>query len=209
MTPFWVTALTFVAFGCAGFLATRGADWMTSSSPRFRELPVLREPPLLLVGALVIGTAWIGATYQGRGASPYALSLIALVCLTLDFVCCCDVRVGKVPLAITLPALGLLLTSAVLAGDWLALIACAVVAAPFGLSAAFSRGRSLGWSEVQLVMLGSLVLNVTLGLLTFAAACFLAVGVALIRGTLKKPVVFAPYLAIAIELALLTPSAIR
>ncbi len=209
MTPFWVTAITFVAFGCAAFLATRGAEWATSSWPRFRALPVLREPPLLLVLALVLGTAWIGATYEAQGASPYALGLIALVCLTLDFACYCDVRVGKLPLAVTLPALGLLLASAVLASDWIALVACAVVAAPFALGAAFSGRRGFGWSEVQLVMLGSLVLNVTLGLLTFAAACFVAVGVALVRGTLKKPVVFAPYLTLAIEIALLTPSAIR
>ncbi len=209
MTPFWVTAVTFVAFACAGFLATRGAEWATSSLPRFRDLPVLGEPPPWLVGLLAAGTGWIGATYQGQGANPYALSLIALLCLTLDFACCCDIRVGRLPLLFTLPVLAVLVLGAVIASDWLALIGCAVVAAPFALSAVFSKGRSLGWSEVQLVMLGALVLNLTLGLLTFAAACFLAVGVALVRGTLKKPIVFAPYLALTIELALLTPSAIR
>ena len=209
MTPFWVAAVTFVAFACAGFLATRAAEWATTSWPRYRDLPVMGNPPPLLLGVLVVGTGWIGATYQVQGSSPYALVLIALLCLTLDFACCCDVRVGKLPLAITLPALGLLLLSSVLAADWLALLSCAIVATPFALSAAFSKGRGLGWSEVQLVMLGALVLNLTLGLLTFAAACFLAVGVALVRGTLRKPLVFAPYLAIATLFALLTPSAIR
>jgi hypothetical protein len=206
--PFWVTAVIFVIFACAAFLTTRLADWATRTWPRLRDLPVIGEPPPVVTAGLVIGTGCIGATYFTRGESFYALSLIALLCLTLDFACCCDLRIGRLPLAVTLPALGLLLLSAVLAGDWLALIACALIATPFALAAAFSKSK-LGWSELQLVMLGALVLNVTLGLLTFAVACFLAVGVALVRGTLKKPIVFAPYLALTIELALLTPSAIR
>jgi hypothetical protein len=209
VTPFWVTAVTFVAFACAAFLTTRFAEWATSSWPRLRDLPVIGEPPPLVVATLIAGTGCIGATYLSRGASFYALGLIALLCLTLDFACCCDLRIGRLPLAVTVPALGLLLLSAVLASDWLALIACAIVATPFAIGAAFSKSKGFGWSEVQLVMLGALVLNVTLGLLTFAIACFLAVGVALVRGTLKKPVVFSPYLALTIELALLTPSAIR
>lgn len=209
MTPFWVGCVTFLAFACAAFLAMSFAAWATSRWPRFRDLPVRKEPTLAMTAALVIGTGAIGATYVSRGASGYALGLIVIICLTLDFAAYCDVRVGRSPLAVTLPALGLLVASALAARDWVALISAAVVAAPFAFAALWSKKGGLGWSEVQLVMLGALVLNVTLGLLAFAVACFVAVGVALVRGTLKQPVTFAPYLALAIECALLTPSAIR
>lgn len=209
MTPFWVKAVAFVAFACAAFLVTRGAASATRSWPRFRELPVLGEPAPAVIAALVIVTGLIGASYVSRGSGPYALALIAIIALTLDFACCCDLRVGKAPLAITLPALGILFASSVLASDRIALITCAIVATPFALAAAFSKAKGFGWTEVQLVMLGALALNVTLGLIAFALACFLAVGVALLRGRLKQPVLFAPYLAFAIELALLTPDAIR
>ncbi len=209
MTPFWVTLVTFTAFACAGFLATRFADWATRSWPRYKDAPVVGEPSLAITVALALITGLIASTYAARGANPYALALIVLVCLTLDFACYCDLRVGKLPLAVTLPVLALILASDLLEHDWIAVISCAVVAAPFAGAAIVTKNKSFSWSDVQLVMLGALVLNVTLGLLAFAMACFLAVGVALVRGTLKAPVTFAPYLALAIELALLTPSAIR
>ncbi len=209
MTPLWVTLLTFTAFACAGYLATRAGEWATHSWPRYRELPVLGSPSPLLVVALALATGWIGSSYAARGVAPYPLALILLVCLTLDFACSCDIRVGKLPLAVTLPVLGAIFLSDVLERDWPAVISGLVVAAPFAGAALASKNASFNWSDVQLVMLGALVLNVTLGLLAFALACFLAVGVAFLRGTLKRPVIFAPYLALSIEIALLTPSAIQ
>jgi hypothetical protein len=207
--PFWVKALTFAAFACAGYLATQFARYATRTWPRYRDLPIVREPSLAMTLALSLVTGWIGASYAAQGSNPYALGLIGVVCLTLDFACTCDVLVGRLPLAVTLPAIGIIIASAVLASDTPALVACAVVTAPFLVAAAISKSSKIGWSEVQLVALGALVLNVTLGLLAFAIACFAAVGIALARGTVKQPVALAPYLAFAIELSLLTPNAIR
>ena len=209
MMPFWVKLATFAAFACAGYLATRFAEYACATWPKYRALPIVREPGLAIVLALSLATGAIGVTYALRGSSPYALGLMLVICLTLDFACCCDLRVGRAPLAITLPGLAIIFASAVLASDTIALVSCAVVTAPFAVAAALSKATNVGWSEVQLVALGALVLNVTLGLLAFAIACFAAVGVALVRGTVKQPVPFAPYLAFAIELSLLTPNAIR
>ncbi len=209
MTPFWISAITFTAFACAGYLATRLADWATHTWRGLREAPVKREPSLVLCVTLALATGWIASSYAARGVGPYALTLIVLVCLTLNFACYCDLRIGKPPLAITLPVLGLIFCSDLLEGDYLAVASAAIVAAPFFIAAIATKNKSFNWTDVQLVMLGALVLNLTLGLLAFAMACFFAVGVALLRGELKKPVAFAPYLAVVIQLALLTPSAIR
>ncbi len=209
MTPLAVELVTFVAFACAAFLSTRAAAWAASSWPRLRDRPVLGEPNFFVTAALVLGTGWIGASYVGRGAGAYALFVIVTICLTLDFACCCDLRVGRLPPALTLPALVLLLASALAAHNWMAPLGCVVVGAPFALAALGAKNKSQVWGDVQIVILGAFVLNLPLGLLTLALACLAAVCVAFARRKLREPIVFAPYLAFSIQAALLTPNAIH
>ncbi len=208
MTPLCVEFVTFVAFASAAFLATRAAEWAASSWPRLRDRPVLGVPNHAVTAALVLGTGWIGASYVARGAGAYALLVLVTICLTLDFACCCDLRVGRLPAAVTVPALGLLFASALVTRDWMAPLGCVVVAAPFALAALRSKNKGQAWGDVQVVMLGAIVLNLPLGLVTLALACIVAVCIAFVRRKMSEPIVFAPYLAFSIEIALLTPNAI-
>ncbi len=208
MTPSWVLAFVFVGFACLGYLATQGADFATRRMPGMRERPVAREPHAAVSIALALGTGAIGATYFARGTSPFDLGLLLLVCLTLCAACYCDLRVGYVPAALVGPVFALVIAVDLLTARG-TLAVSAVIVAPFAIAAFASKGRSLGWSDVWVVALGSLVLDVSLGLLAFAIACFLAVIVAFATGRRGAPVAFAPYLTATIGLALLVPAVLR
>jgi hypothetical protein len=209
MMPSWIATVTFVAFGCAAFLTTQAAAWAATSWPRMRALPIRATPSRAVTAALALGTGCVGSSYLLRGATLYELIVITVICLTLDFACCCEIYFGRIPFAVTLPALALLFASAFFSRHWMAFVSCAILTVPFAVAAFSAKGAGRCWSEVQCVMLGAIVLNFTLGILTLALACFVAVGIALARRKLNEPIVFAPYIAFSIELALLTPNAVQ
>jgi prepilin signal peptidase PulO-like enzyme (type II secretory pathway) len=60
----------------------------------------------------------------------------------------------------------------------------------------------MGWGDVKLVALGGAVLGIHAAVLAFAAACLIAVAVAALLKRRSEPIPFAPYLAVAIAVAL-------
>ncbi len=208
MIPSWVLGLVFVGFACLGYLATQGADFATRRMRGMRERPVKREPHLAVPIALALGTGAIGLTYFMRGTSPFDLALLLLVCLTLCAACYCDLRVGYVPAALVGPIFALVVVVDLFTART-SLGVAALIVAPFAIAAFTTKGRSIGWSDVWVVALGALVLDVSLGLLAFAIACFVSVGVAFATGRRSQAVAFAPYLTATIGLALLVPAVLR
>lgn len=207
--PTWVGALFFTVFACMGYLSTRFAIWLTSRSEVAGKVPARNEPPLVVALALAAGAGIVGTSYVSRDAPVLGIALLALVCFALVFACYADLRSGKIPAIVMLPVLGLLIVLDIFHGDWLSIAAAAIVTAPFAAAAALSKSKNLGWSDVQVVLLGALVLDISLGLMVLAAACFLAVAAAAIRSRVKEPVDFAPYLTATIGLALLLPNALH
>ncbi len=115
----------------------------------------------------------------------------------------CDVARGIVPDFFTLIPLGFLIVLALAQGHPQLLIAVVLPPLPFAIAALFSKGRGMGWGDVKLVALGGAVLGLEGAIITFFAACLVAVLVAVWRKALKDPIPFAPYLAgsMAITLA--------
>ncbi len=208
--PSWVGPVAFVAFACAGYMATEFAEWV---APRFARhigvVPVEAFVPALARIALAIATGTVGAAYLTRGTSALGVALVMLACLTLDTACCLDIRLRTLPLALTAPALGLAAAVTLIGGGWQPLVLTAAIVLPFAIAALISQGRNIAWSDVALIAVGALVLNPILGLLTLAATCFVASGVAMARRRTAEPIAFAPYLATTIQLALLSPGALR
>lgn len=204
----WIGPVAFVAFACAGYIATEFAEWLVG---RLVRSGAEAKPPVAqaIRIALAVGTGFVGAVYVGRGTVPLGIAVILLACLTLDVGCCTDLRLGRLPVYVTAPALALAAFVTLLGGGWIPLVATFAIVLPFACAAFFSRGRNLGWTDVQLIAVGALVLNPLLGIMTLAGTCFLAAGVALARRRAADPIVFAPYLAATIQLALLSPGAVR
>jgi len=207
--PMWVGALFFTIFACMGYLSTRFAIWLTTRLEVAGDAPARSEPPLAVALALACGAGIVGTSYVSRDAPVFGIALLALVCFALGFACYADLRSGKIPAVVMLPILVLLAVVDIYHGAWLSIAAAAMVTAPFAAAAALSKSKNLGWSDVQVVVLGALVLDVSLGLMVLAAACFLTVAVAAVRSRLKEPVDFAPYLTSSIGLALLVPNALH
>ncbi len=208
--PFWVVAVALIAFACAGFMATEYAEWLAPRvAVRMAIVPLRHRVAISARIGLALATGVVGAVYFAHGTSALGLAVVGLACLTLDTACCLDLRLGRLPLAVTAPALSLASLVTLVGGGWLPLVITAAIVLPFAIAALISHGRNIAWSDVQLIAIGALVLNPILGLMTLAATCFAASGVAIARRRTAEPIPFAPYLATTIQLALLSPGALR
>jgi prepilin signal peptidase PulO-like enzyme (type II secretory pathway) len=86
-------------------------------------------------------------------------------------------------------------------------VSLAIVTIPFAIAAFASKGMGMGWGDVKLVALGAALLDIQTSILMYAAACMVACGIAFARRKRTEPIAFAPYLATAIAIGLIIPSA--
>ncbi len=198
--------ISAVVFGCAAFLGMQLSEWLGSTSSHKR----LDADPRSVQGLtiiLTVCTALIGGVLASRAVPIVSFVTLGIVCVSLCAAWYSDSSFGYIPDYFTLLPLGLLLAVALFERNfsytfnliWASLIPFL----PFGIAAALSKGRGMGWSDSKLAALGGAVLGILPALLTFAAACLALVAVGWIRGRRNQPLAFAPYLAVAIVLGVL------
>ena len=162
-----------------------------------REAPPPGRAPLPL---LIAGAAAVGALQEARGLGIEA-GLTALLLFALSASWTTDAVRGLVFDVFTLAPLGALLLVAVVRGHWSLPISALVLALPFALTALFTRGRGMGWGDVELAALGGAVLGIQAAALLFAVVSLAAFAVAMLR-RVRGPIAFAPYLIAAIAAGL-------
>jgi prepilin signal peptidase PulO-like enzyme (type II secretory pathway) len=188
-----------IFFAAAGYLGAMLGTGAAQRIPRFSDAPPSFTPPVAL---LVGGCAVLGAYAATHLQDQMKILLVAVLCVVLVAIWVTDARRGVVPDAFTLAPLALLVLIFLVRGDWTMLAAAAIPIVPFVIAALLSRGRGMGWGDVKLVALGSVVLGWQLAILAFTAACFAAAVVSFVRGRKRGAIAFAPYLATAIGAAL-------
>jgi prepilin signal peptidase PulO-like enzyme (type II secretory pathway) len=197
-----IRALPLVAdaalLAALAYLGTLLARLLTAGAQSFFDGPPPGRPA---VRAIAAAAALAGACLGARGVSPPELALACLLAIALSGICYADVKYGLVPDMFTLVPLAALLAGDVLLHQWSAPVAVPLVATPFALAAAFSRGRGMGWGDVKLVALGAAVLGTQSALLACTAACFAAVAITTVRRRGSVPIAFAPYLVVAVAAA--------
>jgi len=200
--------ISSVVFGCAAFLAMQLSEWLGTSSNHAR-LDVDQRSVQGLTIVLTLCTALIGGILASRLVAIEPFVTLGVVCVALCAAWYSDTCFGYIPDYFTLLPLGLLILIAVFERHfnvfliWALLWPAFVLFVPFGIAAALSKGKGMGWGDSKLAALGGAVLGFEMGLLTFAGACLALVAVAWIRGKRTTPVAFAPYLAVAIVLGVL------
>ncbi|MBC5799128.1 MAG: hypothetical protein GIX03_08090 [Candidatus Eremiobacteraeota bacterium] len=202
--PFWVLALCWIVFAGQAYLIVRLAERYVR--PRSNDAAPLAPTDDRVLGALAAATGLVGVWHFAQGAPLLGLVLLAIVCTTLDFACCSDLRLRKVPALVAVPAMLLIGGVDVATGNWSALVAGVAIMLPFALAAASSKGKSAGYGDAALVGLGGFALGLELGILAIAVACFAAAGVGFARRRRGDSLPFAPYLAVAVQGALFIPT---
>jgi prepilin signal peptidase PulO-like enzyme (type II secretory pathway) len=200
--PWWLLAVIGMVFACGTYLTIQFAAFLCKDIVPFEDGPRAGKPPVL---ALVAGSFAVGMLLGMRTSNIPLLAIELVLVVSLAAAWYSDVRCGIVPDYFTLIPLGIVLGVAVLTHQYGPLVSAAVVFLPFGAAAFLSKGRGMGWGDVKLAMLGAAVLPLEAAILAFAAACFVAVVVAVVRNRRSEPIAFAPYLACAIALGMAVP----
>ena len=186
-------------FAAAGFL---GVVLASTIVPRIRRFgdgpPPANSPDFAIVGICAI----LGAIITPHAGAPAQIAFFAILFLALAAIWHTDVRTGVVPDVFTVGPLAIIIIVAGIERDWMLLVSMALPAIPFAIAAAMSKGRGMGWGDVKLVALGAAVLGAQTATLAFAAACIAAVLVAFLKHRTTQPIAFAPYLVVAIALAI-------
>ncbi|HMD01652.1 MAG TPA: prepilin peptidase, partial [Candidatus Baltobacteraceae bacterium] len=150
-------------------------------------------------------SALIGGLVAQRSVPIVPFVTLGVVCISLCAAWYSDITFGYIPDYFTLLPLGIVLIAAVVQHQsYFVLIRDSALAfLPFGIAAALSKGRGMGWGDSKLAALGGAVLGFQMALLTFAAACLALVAVGWLRGRRTEPLAFAPYLSVAIVFGVL------
>ncbi|GAC1498461.1 MAG: hypothetical protein NVS1B2_21460 [Vulcanimicrobiaceae bacterium] len=200
----WVIVVAACAFGIAAVLSVRLCAVLCAGIEPFDDGPTPGTPPSR---ALVAGATLLGAALAWRDPAWPTLGIAVVIVASLVAVWYSDVRCGIVLDSFTLGPLALVIGLGLARGSALPLVSALVVAAPFAVAAYLSHGRGMGWGDVKLVALGAAALGFATAVLAFAVAGVIAVAIAVVRGRRSEPIAFAPYLAGAIAVALVVPSA--
>ncbi len=192
-------AVGVLIFAAAALLGVVCADMICARIVPFADGPPPAEPRPLLIVAVLAGAGGCVALH-GFAASVIAVGAVAAFALAGCWYC--DLARGIVPDFFTLFPLGALALFAVLQGESRLLLSAAIPFVPFALAALLSRGRGMGWGDAKLVALGGAVLGAQAALVAFAASCLTAGLVGRFSGRRGTPIAFAPYLVIAVAVAL-------
>lgn len=192
-------AVGMLIFGAVALVAVVLAEMICARVEGFADGPPPAPPrPFLIVGVMAVAGGFVAV----HGFAPSVLGVGAVAAFALAGCWYCDLARGIVPDFFTLFPLGCLGVFALIEGDWRVLISAAIPFVPFAVAAIISRGRGMGWGDAKLVALGGAVLGAQTSLIAFALACFAATIVARLTGRRGTPVAFAPYLVVAVVVAL-------
>jgi prepilin signal peptidase PulO-like enzyme (type II secretory pathway) len=175
MVTFVTPIVVALIFAGASFL---GLELSSVLGARFLRERTRTEMPRGVTLGLVAGGAIFGAVAAAGGSNWQALAMAAVVCVSLVGCWHSAVVFGRIPDYFTLVPLGAVLLAAVV------------------------QGRGFDWDDAKLAALGGAILGLQASILALAAACMVAVVVALARQRKTEPIVFAPYMVGAIGIAL-------
>lgn len=196
-------AIVPALFAAAALAGTNLARKLSARLERFEDGPLPGDvSPARLAGA----AALLGAALVLHGAEASQIAVGTLLCLSLAAIWYCDVRFGIIPDAFSLGALAAVLIAAIALQQWFVLASGALVALPFGVAAAASEGRGMGWGDVKLVALGGAVLGLEPAIFAFAIACAVAAVAGMLQRRRSRVIALGPYLVSAIAFsAVLAP----
>jgi prepilin signal peptidase PulO-like enzyme (type II secretory pathway) len=199
MVTFVTPIVVALIFAGASFL---GLELSSVLGARFLRERTRTEMPRGVTLGLVAGGAIFGAVAAAGGSNWQALAMAAVVCVSLVGCWHSAVVFGRIPDYFTLVPLGAVLLAAVVQGEWFLVLGSAAPFVPFAAMAYFWKGRGFDWDDAKLAALGGAILGLQASILALAAACMVAVVVALARQRKTEPIVFAPYMVGAIGIAL-------
>ena len=198
-----MSAITFLVvaliFGAAAFV---GIELSATLGPRLypgREaLPFPRRRRVVLIGA----AALLGALAAAGRADWQALTLAAIVCVSLSASWHSSTVYEKIPDFFTLVPLGAVLIAAAVQGEWFLILGAVVPFVPFAAMAYLTKGRGFDWDDAKIAALGGALLGIEASIFVLAGACIIAVAVAFGRKRTREPIVIAPYMIGAIAAAM-------
>lgn len=188
-------ALAAVLFAAAGWGGTLVAELLCANRTAFDDGPA---PVAFARWPFAVAGAGIGLVLAAQGASPMRLALLVFVMLALAGCCAADLSCGLLPDPLTLVPLAVVAGAGAVMHDWAPLLSAALVAVPFALAAAVSRGRGMGWGDVKLAALGGALLGAREAAFAFMLAALAAAVIARRTTGARRPIAFGPYLAAAI-----------
>ena len=148
--------------------------------------------------ALIGSAALLGALAAAGKAEWQALALAAVVCVSLAASWHSAAVYAKIPDYFTLVPLGAVLIAAAAQSEWFLILGAVVPFVPFAAMAVFTKGRGFDWDDAKIAALGGALLGVETSIFVLAAACIVAVAVAVGRKRTRDPIVIAPYMIGAI-----------
>jgi hypothetical protein len=204
--PLWLDFVYAFIFLSLGWFATQIGEWFAEKITPHTDGPATVRLGITPAIAIAFATAFMGFRFSAHGTAIFSMIFIALVICTLIIACWTDLRTGQVPVVVILPVILLVFGVDIFNKDWASVGSGILLASPFAITAFLSKGRGIGWGDVEIVALGGVVLGLNLGILAFSAACFLSVGVTFLRKKMKEPIAFIPYLTVVIAIAMLIPT---
>ena len=203
--PLWVWLATALVFGCSAYLAMQIAAFVYAKDAPLEGGPVPSRVPAF---ALIAGAALVGAATAMRSPDLATLATIDLISISLVAAIWTDMTRGFIGDWFTIPPLVLVIAIALVEHKLVPVaISLAIVTIPFAIAAFASKGLGMGWGDVKLVALGGALLDVQTSILMYAVACMIACAIAFARRKRTEPIAFAPYLASAIAVGMILPSA--
>ena len=203
--PLWVWLAAAIVFGCSAYLAMQVAAFVYAKDA---PLPGGPAPSRVPAAVLIVGSAFIGGVSALRGADLASLAIVELIVFALCAVIWTDVTRGFIGDWFTLPPLAFVIGIAAFEHKFVPIfVSLLVVTLPFAVAAFASKGVGMGWGDVKLVALGAALLDIQTSILMYAVACMVACGIAFARRKRTEPIAFAPYLATAIAVGMILPSA--
>jgi prepilin signal peptidase PulO-like enzyme (type II secretory pathway) len=188
-----------VCFGVVGGLGTRLSAAVFGTLERESDGP----PPIAVPDWVFIAVpAAIGFAVGIRGVEPLRAVMLLIAVLALVVCAATDCRSGKLPDVFTAGPLAVLLAVSAFRHEWAPVLGALFAFVPFAVIAASTRGRGMGWGDVKLAAFGGALVGmsgITLAVGLASAGAF--IGGAL-RGRVRAPIAFGPYLAVAIGVAL-------
>lgn len=162
-----------------------------------RRLPFADGPTPVAADARIFAAvaAVAGAGAAFHGVLGWQLAILGGAAFALAAAAASDLACGSIPDLLTLGPLAAVFAGFALHAQFAPLLAAVVVALPFAVVAAGSRGRGMGWGDVKLVALGAVLLGLPAAVTAFVAAGLAAFVLPRFRGVHRGPIAFAPYLA--------------
>jgi len=151
---------------------------------------------------LMVAAALMGTIAAAGKADWQALTLAAIVCVSLSASWHSSAVYHKIPDFFTLVPLGAVMIAAAVQMEWFLILGAIVPFVPFAAMAYLTKGRGFDWDDAKIAALGGALLGIETSIFVLAGACIVAVAIAVGRKRTREPIVIAPYMIGAIGAAL-------